>query len=174
MAARIAATRPLILGGCSFGGMVAFEMAHSLRPQALVLIGSVAGPRAIPLCLHALSLLSPAIPKMAFRLTQRFIPAMTRVFGIQTADQQALFADMLRDTPAEFLRWACASVSRWKPRTLTGVPIFSIHGTEDYVLPLGGRHVDVVVPGAGHLLPMTNAKEVNEFLLHVKRRATAP
>ena len=39
-AAEIPISRPLVLGGCSLGGMVAYEMAHVLRPDALVLIAS--------------------------------------------------------------------------------------------------------------------------------------
>ena len=48
-AVRLAGTlplaRPLVLGGCSFGGMVACEMARILKPDALVLMGSVSRPQ---------------------------------------------------------------------------------------------------------------------------------
>ena len=48
-AVRLAGTlpliRPLFLGGCSFGGMAAYEMARILKPDALVLMGSVQRPQ---------------------------------------------------------------------------------------------------------------------------------
>jgi pimeloyl-ACP methyl ester carboxylesterase len=50
-AARLAKTitpaGPFILGGSSFGGMVAYEMARHLQPNAVVLIGSCRSARGI-------------------------------------------------------------------------------------------------------------------------------
>src|SRR4051812_19762115 len=40
MAAGIDPSEPLFLGGSSFGGMVALEMARHVRPRAVFLIGS--------------------------------------------------------------------------------------------------------------------------------------
>jgi pimeloyl-ACP methyl ester carboxylesterase len=170
LATQVAVTRPLILGGCSFGGMVAYEMARTLRPEALVLIGSAAGDNEIPVFLRWLSIVSSAIPGAGFGVARLAAPAMARLFGIRDIEHRVLFTDMLRSTPAEFLRWACTSVGRWNPQPPTGVPIFSIHGAEDRVLPLRGRSADVIVQGAGHLIAITHAERVNEFLLEVKRR----
>ena len=176
LAAQVAVTRPLILGGCSFGGMVAYEMARALRPEALVLIGSAAAANEIPACLRWLSIASSVIPAAGFGAARLAALAMARLFGIRDIEHRVLFADMLRSTPPEFLRWACTSVGRWKPQPLTGVPTFSIHGAEDRVLLLRGRSADVIVQGAGHLITITHAERVNQFLLEVKRRIaeTAP
>ena len=38
---------PPVLGGSSFGGMVAWEMARHLHPIGVILIGSCRGPQAI-------------------------------------------------------------------------------------------------------------------------------
>jgi len=50
-AARMAETVPhgpnVVLGGSSFGGMVAYEMAGHVRPAVVVLIGSCRSPQAI-------------------------------------------------------------------------------------------------------------------------------
>src|SRR4051794_30719168 len=40
--------RPCIVGGASFGGLVALEMAHYLQARACVLISSVRSPRELP------------------------------------------------------------------------------------------------------------------------------
>jgi pimeloyl-ACP methyl ester carboxylesterase len=174
LAAQVVVTGPLILGGCSFGGMVAYEMARTLRPKALVLIGSAVGPSEIPIYLRGLSLLSSVVPAKAFGLTRLAAPLSARLFGLRKPEQRVLFAEMLGASSVEFLRWACASIGRWKPQSLTGVPIFTIHGEKDRILPLRGRSVDVSVPGAGHLLPVTDAETVNDLLLEVTRRlATA-
>ena len=47
MAETIVPRRPTVLGGASFGGMVAYEMARHVEPEAVVLIGSCRSPRSL-------------------------------------------------------------------------------------------------------------------------------
>ncbi|MGO8745379.1 MAG: alpha/beta fold hydrolase [Thermoguttaceae bacterium] len=170
LAARVVFTRPLILGGCSFGGFVALEMARILRPSALVLIGSASARREIPICLRALSVMSSVIPAKAFIIGRLVAQPMARFFGLRENEHRVLFVEMLRDVSVEFLQWGCASVYRWRPEPISGVPLFAIHGAEDRILPHKRRSVDVTLDGAGHLLTLTHAERVNEFLLAVKIR----
>jgi hypothetical protein len=39
-----------------------------------------------------------------------------------------------------------------------------IHGTKDHIFPIRYVKADYMIKDAGHLLPMNNAKEVNEIL----------
>lgn len=173
-AARFVATlpkrRPLVLGGCSFGGMTAYEMSRIVRPDALVLIGSASTRCGIPLHLRMLASLAPRIPAATFRLIHGVASPLASVCSLNDEEDRQVFADMLRATPREFLKWACTALWRWHPTPLAGVPIFTIHGDKDRMLPLRRRTADVVVENGGHLLPLTHAVEVNELLRTVISR----
>ncbi len=170
MAAEVPLARPLVLGGSSFGGMVACEMAPILRPDAVVLIGSAGARSEIPRYLRALARLARIIPPAAFGISKSLAPTLGQLFGGREVAHRQLVAEMLRDTSPTFLRWACMAVGSWKPSPLPGIRIFAIHGSKDCVLPLGHRVVDVVVQGAGHLLAVTHAREVNIALAKLVER----
>jgi pimeloyl-ACP methyl ester carboxylesterase len=170
LAGELSLARPLVLGGCSFGGMVAYEMARTLEADALVLIGSVAARSEIPASFRFLGGLSRAVPAAGFGLAQLAAPAVASIFGAHDIEHRRLFVEMLRSSSPEFLRWACIAMHGWKPQPLAGVPIFAIHGDKDHILPLGRRPVDVAVRGGGHLLTLTHPREVNEGLRVIKER----
>ncbi len=170
LAARVPIARPLVLGGSSFGGMIAYEMARNLRPDVVVLIGSVTTRREIPAYLRFLARLSRAMPSTGFGLMHVVAPFVSAIFGAHEDAHRHLFVEMLQSTSSEFLRWACTAIDGWKPQPLSGVPVFTIHGDKDHILPLGRRSVDVTVRGGGHLLALTHPLEVNEALGLVRER----
>ncbi len=177
-AAEIPISRPLVLGGCSLGGMVAYEMAHVLRPDALVLIASAVTRDAIPLHLRALARIAGTMPTFGYTLGKRIAqPAISLALG-RKSEHRRLTAAMARDASSQFLRWACIAIGKWQPRPLSGVPIYSINGNRDVVLPLGRRSTDYLISGAGHLLTVTHAAEVNgalqEVIDQVARDAAVP
>ena len=73
---------------------------------------------------------------------------------------------MLRDTPPAFLRWACPALAEWAAPETSGVPVYHIHGSCDRILlrRLADPPPDRVIPGAGHLVNLTHARQVNAFL----------
>jgi pimeloyl-ACP methyl ester carboxylesterase len=154
----IETSEPCFVGGASFGGMVAIEMAPYLPTRAVFLIGSARSPDAIGGLRHVAEL------RRAFRL----IRSITNI-AIQTLDW--LIDDTTNDilqqfaeTDAAFLQWATRAVLEWEPTHRWQGPIFQIHGDRDWILPVTRTHADVVVPGAGHLLSITHAAGVNRFL----------
>jgi pimeloyl-ACP methyl ester carboxylesterase len=173
MAGKVPVARPLVLGGCSFGGMVACEMARILRPDALVLIGSAAARCEIPAYLRVMAILSRAVPLTGFRLIERVAPSMACMFGVRDAGHRRLFAEMLQSTSPEFLRWACRAIGEWKPLPLAGIRSFTICGDKDHILPIGRRSVDITIRGGGHLLPLTHATEVNDLLRRIRSETLA-
>jgi pimeloyl-ACP methyl ester carboxylesterase len=170
MAAEVPSVRPLVLGGCSFGGMVACEMASILRPDALVLIGSAGSRSEIPWYLRTLAPLAQIIPSAGFKMSKILAPALGYLVGGREVAHRHLFVEMLRETSSTFLHWACTAVASWRPTPRPGVRVIVIHGSEDRVLPLGRRVVDVVIQRAGHLLAVTHAREVNEALAEMVDR----
>ena len=154
----------LYLGGSSFGGMVALELASLVQPKAVILIGSCTSPSAIAtLVLHMRSL-AAALPVSAFHPRRWSLPFLLPKFGRLTREQRELFWSMASATPAAFLKWGVNAILSWRP-TPVPVPVHHIHGSDDRLIPLRLVKPDRIVPGGGHLLTLTHPQQVNAFLV---------
>jgi pimeloyl-ACP methyl ester carboxylesterase len=159
--------RPCIVGGASFGGVVALEMAAHLRALGCVLIGSVRSPLELPLKWRVswpLGILGPdrlaVLARIAARLGRRFVSGGTVRRWARLSQPEA-----------RFVRWAMCALSVWRPRQPSArVPVFHIHGAADRTLPVELTHPDVIVPAGGHALTLFSAGAVNTFLADVIRR----
>ena len=154
---------PLYLGGSSFGGMVALELAVHVKPKGVILIGSCRGPESLsPLVRH---LRGPvrALPAAAFHPRRWTVPFVLPLVGRLTADQRRLFLEMAEEAPPSFLKWGAEAILSWQPSPVA-VPVHHIHGGEDRLVPASRVHADVIVPDAGHLLTLTHPADVNAFI----------
>jgi pimeloyl-ACP methyl ester carboxylesterase len=167
-AARLADTippvRPMVLGGSSFGGMVAYEMAGHLRPAAVVLIGSCRSPRALRPMLRRLRPLAPGIPVQVLALAQWMSPVGARMFSSLPPEQRALCVAMFKEMDCGFMKWVCRAILGWRPDEPPPVAVFQIHGQKDRVMPVRLAEADEVIPEGGHLINLTHAQQVNAFL----------
>jgi pimeloyl-ACP methyl ester carboxylesterase len=171
-AGEIPVARPLLLGGCSLGGMMAYEMAHVLRPDALVFISSAVTRHAIPLHLRTLARIAWISPPAGYWVGKRTWPIIVSTVRRRAPEHIRLTAAMARAASSMFLRWACIAIGRWQPRPPLDIPTYTIHGDRDLVLPLGKRTCDFLIPGAGHLLTVTHAEQVNAALREIASRVT--
>jgi pimeloyl-ACP methyl ester carboxylesterase len=156
--------RPCLVGGASFGGVVALELATRLRPLGCVLIGSIRSPAGLPCrwrLLQPLALLGPDLLGWLAGVTARVgrpvLPAGTvrRLRRLARPD-------------AAFVRWAMCAVARWRPSPAARrVRVYHIHGANDHVLPVSHGRPDVIVPGGTHALTVFNPAAVNRFLADV-------
>src|SRR6185503_15333814 len=78
MAAACGPPDPTVIGGVSFGGMVAIEMARHLRPRAVVLIASCTTGAALPPLQRALLRIGAALPVRALRPPRIAWPLVAR------------------------------------------------------------------------------------------------
>ena len=152
---------PCIVGGASFGGIIALEMATHLRCETCVLISSVRSPMQLPWwyrLLRPVTLMSPnGLGWLAGRVAAVSAPSLPR----STARQLR----RLSEPNAAFVRWASWAVLHWHPSAgIRKVRVLQIHGDLDRTIPVRCTRPDVVVPGGGHLLTLTHPKIVNEFL----------
>ena len=153
--------RPCFVGGASLGGVIALEMAVSLKARACFLIGSMRSPDGLPWRLKALRPLTPLTGLLPW-FTWLIPPLVGAAFGPFARD----IAQQLADADARFMRWASQAVLSWKPSPeVAGVQVLQIHGDHDRVLPIGRTSPDCIVPGAGHLLSVTHPIVTSEFLL---------
>jgi pimeloyl-ACP methyl ester carboxylesterase len=163
MAPTLAFRRPLVLGGVSLGGMVAWELARHLRPEALILIASCSTRRGIRPLFRAARPLVPLVPAGLFKLAKRLAPLYCGRIGHGGAADRRLAVAMLRDADVGFLQWALAAVLDWQPSAIEATRVFRIHGTRDLVIPARRVAADALLPG-GHLINLSHADEVNRLI----------
>jgi len=155
LAREVSIDAPFDLGGASFGGMVALEMARHLAPANVFLFSSCTSPRGVAPGLRWLPVIEP--PRFA-------MPLIARWFGATDDAHVRLFSEMLDATPIAFVRWAKRAVISWNGIRDLPMPIHHIHGDRDRIIPLHRVKPDCVIAGAGHLLNLTHANEVNDFI----------
>ena len=161
LARRIDPGRPCVVGGASFGGIVALELAAHLQARACVLIASVRSPGEFPWRYRLLRPAAALGPAGLGRLAG--LVAGASAASLPPAATQRL--RRLTRPEAAFLRWASWAALSWRPsRGARQVRVYQIHGAADRTFPVRYTRPDVVVARGGHLLPLTHPRAVNELL----------
>jgi pimeloyl-ACP methyl ester carboxylesterase len=164
---------PFDLGGASFGGMLALELARHVKPRRVFLFGSCRSPGSIARSLALLRFAAPIVPDRLLN-PPRFIRApLARWFGATSREHVDLFAGMLAATPPPFIRWASHAIFTWAGIETLPMPVHHVHGSRDHLIPLRCVHADRVVAGGGHLLTLTHADAVNAFIRGIDENAGA-
>ncbi len=170
-AARLAETvprqSPLILGGSSFGGMLACEMARHIQPRAVILIGSCRSPRALNRGVLSLRPILCRIPCWWIRISKTHAPVALRIFRNLKPEFRRLCATMYQDADPELMRWAIGAILRWQPTPLAGTPVFHIHGRRDPMIRASMVASDRLVADGGHLINLSHAAQVNAFIREI-------
>jgi pimeloyl-ACP methyl ester carboxylesterase len=164
LAATIDTSRPFVIGGASFGGMIALELARHVHPDAVILIGSCRSPASLPSSYRCLRACSDLVPDALFGRSFAASPLIASRFGVRSPEHRHLFSDMLRQTSPSFMRWAVRAIFSWPGIDDLPVPIHHIHGEDDRIIPLRCVTPDVVVKHAGHMLNVTHPVDVNAFI----------
>jgi pimeloyl-ACP methyl ester carboxylesterase len=150
---------PCVVGGASFGGIVAREVTPHLYALGCVLIGSIRSPAELSWrwrALRPLALLGPDSLGLTAGWAARLPP-----LGRRTARR----LERLAAPRSAFMRWATCAVLRWQPNPASRrVPVYQIHGELDATLPAANSHADVIVPGGTHALTVFQPSAVNEYL----------
>jgi pimeloyl-ACP methyl ester carboxylesterase len=164
LARSIDAQRPLVVGGVSFGGMVAYEMARHLPVDGVVLIASCRTRAGIRSSLRGLRWLHRLLPASSVRLVRPFAPWGVRVLWQVPAAYRRLCIDMFNDCDPRFLKWALQAILNWTPSAAPDVPVHQIHGQRDRVIPAATVAADQFIADGGHLINLTHAAVVNRFV----------
>jgi pimeloyl-ACP methyl ester carboxylesterase len=168
MAATIRTPPPYFIAGISFGGPIALEVARHVHPRAVILISSCRSRRGISRFLRFMARGTRITPLPIFRAIKSFPMLGRRMFGTLTPEQATVFDTMLADTPVIRLKWSIAALMKWSGSAVNlDCPVHHIHGECDRVLPVKYCQADHIVAGAGHLMNMTHAEQVNEFIRQI-------
>jgi pimeloyl-ACP methyl ester carboxylesterase len=152
------------IGGVSFGGMIALEMAPLLRPRGVLLISSTADPRNVRALMRAAAALAPVVPDRLLRSRLLARSVARRAFAPINTEDLRLVAEQGLATPNRFLRWAAFAFRNWTGARTPSIRVISIHGDRDRVIPATRVSPDFLVRGGGHALNLTHAAEVNSII----------
>jgi pimeloyl-ACP methyl ester carboxylesterase len=155
---------PLVLGGVSFGGMLAYEMARHLKPDAVVLIASCRNRKGLRPIYSPGRWLLPLVPPQAWSIAKSLSGPVLRLKHPKSVAKRELLIAMFRDSDSRFMHWTVQAILRWNPMPLEGIPVRQIHGGRDPVLPARRVQADEIIPNGSHLINITHANEVNAFL----------
>ena len=152
-----------IIGGASFGGMVALELAVHVGAPVCVLLGSVTSREQLPPWLRHARVLAAGL---------RFFPwgVATFLARIVAGTFRTPDAGLLRQFGAAdpaFLRWACGALLHWEVSPeVERLQLIHLHGSDDWILPARYAAPTRVIAGAGHILSVTHPEAVIEHLDH--------
>lgn len=152
-----------VVGGASFGGMLAAEIAGSQRVAGLILLGSCIRPRCLPRSYRWIERIGPLIPD-AFLGVRSLSVLLRWRLGPLTEEAEALLVAMARDCPVELIREFARMAVRWDGAPAIGCPVLSIHGDRDRIIPLRCAEDGVILRDAGHAFPLTHAPQTVEAI----------
>jgi len=170
MAETVPRRSPLILGGVSMGGMLAWEMAPYLDPAAIVLIASCRTRQGIKRGLRLLRPLSYVFPAVAYEGSKVLARLLAGRIGQAGPEHRKVLISMYCQSDARRLRWACQAILAWQPRPDNVAPVYHIHGATDLVIPAAQVTADCLLGNGGHLINFSHAADVNRFLQSVVDR----
>jgi len=160
--------RPCFLGGLSFGGVMALEVATHLMCRECYQFASIRGLDQLPPRLKMFHYTSDMV-----MLVKWFSPVIMATGGGWLRPIVRHTLQQIKDTDPRFMRWAARAILHWQPSEATRkVRLVQIHGDGDWVFPSQLIAADLMIPGARHLVSITHADEVNEYVR--KRMESAP
>lgn len=155
-------SRPFILIGMSFGGILATEVIQFIQPQKTILISSVTRKQELPFYyrLAGFLKLDRLLPAKATNMSNWFT---YRMFGISNNKDKLLLDEILKSTDTAFSKWAIHEILNWK-RKLSPAGIIQIHGADDRILPVNNFKPAYLVKNAGHFMIVNKANEISVIL----------
>ncbi|KYP13970.1 MAG: hypothetical protein A1D16_01075 [Flavihumibacter sp. CACIAM 22H1] len=161
LAAQIPEDAPWCLVGLSFGGMLATEISKFRHPEKTILIASIQSAHELPFYFRwaAPLRLHKIIPIGLFKQAS----LAKRLFTTETKEDKELLRKIIQESDPAFLRWAMGAILNWKPAPPAG-KLYHIHGTGDRLLPIRFTNPTHFIKGAGHLMVMNRAAEINQAL----------
>jgi pimeloyl-ACP methyl ester carboxylesterase len=162
---------PLVLGGVSFGGMLAAQMAPLLKPDAVVLIGSAPSPKEIALSLKWMAMAGRWMPAPVGQNAKFMGRAFIRRLGPMKREHRLFLESMIDAVPFSFLQWASQAIFGWEGLSKVNCKLVRIHGERDRIIPFPKTGLVHKIVGAGHVPNVSHAEEVNRHLKAVVRNA---
>lgn len=163
--------RPLFLGGVSFGGVLAMQMARHLNPRAVILIGSCRSRHAKPTRWQVAKKISDLIPDALFGRRMLASGALwVSLLDQLDAPHRSLLMTMAADSDLRRMRWSGKACAGWTfdPASVPGLPpVHQIHGRHDAIIPHHEGDPDTVIPDGRHIINFSHPHTVNRYIMDV-------
>ncbi len=155
---------PLVLGGISFGGMLATILASQLQPRAVVLMASTPDPAALGHSVRVFERLSRVLPD-TFAAWVRHLGRRSAAW-LEPLPPQRLedFKEMLVDSDLALVRRAARMIMGWQTAPPACCQRFHLHGDRDVLIPARRVPATHRIADGGHLINLTHPTEVRAFI----------
>lgn len=162
MSENINDSEPFSLMGLSFGGMLSVEISKLKKPEKLFLLSTIIGKKEKPLRMKIAGKLGlyKYVPSKYFTQPNKMAH---RLFGTKTQSEKELLDQIIRENDPHFIRWALEAISIWE-NTEYPKNAIRIHGTDDKIFPPKNLDIQYLIEGGGHLMVVSDAKEVSEII----------
>lgn len=171
IAALIDTDAPFFLGGVSFGGMLACEVAKIKPPLAVLMIGGVAQASEVPPYVMPIAALAATVPPGGILRLARHTPLVRYLLGPMTPASMPILNRLIESASSDLIGWQIRSLSFWAHATAPPVQVHRIHGRLDRVLPPRFiKGIDKLIEGGGHLISLTHHHIVNRWLIETMSR----
>jgi pimeloyl-ACP methyl ester carboxylesterase len=149
-----------VVGGASFGGMLAAEIARQRAVAGLILLGSCVRPARLPRAYTWLERLGKVIPDRLLGC-RAWRPVVRWRFAPLTAEAERCLVAMAATCPPSQLRAFGRMALTWAGVEEFSCPVLSVHGKRDRILPVGCAEPGLVLADAGHAFTLTHAEETS-------------
>ncbi|MGI9472110.1 MAG: alpha/beta fold hydrolase [Rubripirellula sp.] len=153
-----------VIGGASFGGVIALHVGQHLTPASVLLIGSLKSPGELPKYARFARQFAFLVPLLPVRLLQCLCAPFTLRLLSGRMPRLSGLARQFRTSDPRVFKWSLRSLLNWRETPELACPILRIHGTRDHVIPCDVAAMDHVIEGGGHVISLTHAADVNAFL----------
>jgi pimeloyl-ACP methyl ester carboxylesterase len=162
-----------IVGGISFGGMLAGEIARQRRVAGLILLGTCLGPDRLPQSYRWIERFGVFIPDflLSFRSWR---PWVRWRFAPLTRDAETCLIEMANLYPAAQIRAFGRMIMDWSGVDDVTCPVLSIHGDSDRIIPLKSASCDIILKDAGHAFTLTHAEQTTSAIREFLRTRVEP
>lgn len=172
MAESIDTTRPFILVGYSFGGIIIQEMNHFLKPEKNILIASVKNYKEFPPLLRFGRKIKFAekFPLWSLTDNQKIKDLLARYI------YQARDIDMFKYvsyTDPVYMKWSIHQILNWTPQGECP-HLYHVHGTRDITFPQKYIKEAHFIKRGDHLMVMKRPKQVSEILAQILLEKVSP
>lgn len=155
------------LGGVSFGGMVAQEVAKYCGVRLCFVVSSVRSSAELRPTQRILA----HLPQCGDLAVLGVIGAVAQVWPRMGSSMATVRARKFRGVHGDLYRWATSAALRWQSSPDGRAKLIRIHGDRDSTFPQGDRCSDHVIVGAGHMLALTHSHELARIIHQLQAEA---
>lgn len=164
-----------VVGGCSFGSMVASEICRQRSTRGLILLSGALSSAALAPAAQKLKFASAFIPYAIARQIIMSSMFLRAVFGAHDTEKIKLARQMISDTPREILVRGSQLAARYTQEMVQAplkCPVFALHGGQDRVLAVPAVKQCHIIADAGHGMVISHPEQVDAFLQRVLEQLT--